>query len=459
MAGMGKWKAGIGGGLLLAVAAAVAIYFWQQGEAAPQYRTGLIEKGSIVATVAASGTLNPVVSVQVGSQVSGQLKEVLVDYNSEVKRGQVIARLDPQSYEHRVQQAQADLDSARAQLAMQQASMSVQRAQVAQAEVNLAEAKRALDRKQELMQKGFISAAERDTAQAAYEAQREQVRAAKAQLQVAQASAGNAQAGVKQRAAALAQARVDLERTVITAPLDGIVVKRSVEAGQTVAASLQAPELFIIAENLADMRVEVAVDEAEIGRIQPGQKASFTVDAFAGKRFFGEVRQIRKSAQTVSNVVTYMVEVSAQNPDRILLPGMTANVRIVIDQRDDVLKVPNAALRFRPPSAANAGATAPAPRSQSPRPENGTDGERRSSGREGAARAQGRETVTRGRIYLLDARGQLVEKEVELGLTDGISTEVRAEGLDEGMPIVTGTGGAAPDNARGAQNRPPMRMF
>lgn len=439
---MRKWKAVVGGGVLLLMIAAAA-YFWQQRESAPEYRTAVIEKGDIVATVAASGTLTPVVSVQVGSQVSGQLKEVLVDFNSEVRRGQVIARLDPQSFEHRVQQAQADVDAARAQLAMQRASVGVQRAQVAQAQVNLAEAKRALDRKQELMQKGFISAAERDTTQAAYEAQREQVKAAQAQLAVAEASAGNAQAGVKQREAALAQARVDLERTVITAPLDGVVVKRSVEAGQTVAASLQAPELFIIAENLSDMRVEVAVDEAEIGRIQPGQKASFTVDAFAGKRFAGEVKQIRKSAQTVSNVVTYMVEVSAQNPERILLPGMTANVRITIDRREEVLKAPNAALRFRPPSAETSSA-------QSPRPQ-GAAGER--------MRGQGRETSARGRIYLLNAKGQLIEKEVELGLTDGISTEVRGEDLAEGMPVVIGSGSAASAAGRGAQNRPPMRLF
>lgn len=458
MSGMHKWKAGVGIVALLVVIAAV--YFWQQREPAPEYRTALIEKGRVVATVAASGTLNPVVAVQVGSQVSGQLKEVLVDFNSEVKRGQVIARLDPQSFEHRVQQAQADVDAAKAQLAMQRASVGVQRAQVAQAQVNLAEAKRALDRKQELMQKGFISAAERDTTQAAYEAQREQVRAAQAQLAVAEASAGNAQAGVKQREAALAQARVDLERTVITAPLDGVVVNRSVEAGQTVAASLQAPELFVIAENLSDMQVEVAVDEAEIGRIRPGQKASFTVDAFAGKHFFGEVKQIRKAAQTVSNVVTYMVEVSAQNPERILLPGMTANVRVIIDQRDDVLKVPNAALRFRPPGSAVA--TPPATRaaagdtSSSARPEGG---ERvRGQGRDGGARGEGRDSVTRGRIYLLNAAGQLVEQNIELGLTDGISTEIRGEGLAEGMPIVIGTGSAASASGRGPQGRP-MRLF
>jgi HlyD family secretion protein len=430
MPGMRKWKAGMGIVIVLAAVLAAA-YFWQRGEAAPDYHTAMIEKGEVVATVAASGTLTPVVSVQVGSQVSGQLKEVLVDFNSEVKRGQVIARLDPQSFEHRVQQAQADVDAARAQLAMQRAAVGVQHAQVAQAEVNLAEAKRVLERKQELMNKGFISAAERDTAQAAYEAQREQVKAAQAQVSVAQASASNAQAIVKQREAALAQAKVDLERTVITAPLDGMVVKRSVEAGQTVAASLQAPELFIIAENLSDMRVEVSVDEAEIGRIQPGQQASFTVDAFPGKRFDGQVKQIRKSAQTVSNVVTYMVEVSAQNPDRILLPGMTANVRIVIEKREDVLKVANAALRFRP-----------------------ADGETSRPAAGGRQRGRDRDAM-HSRIYLLNAQSQPVAKEVELGLTDGLYTEIRSTDLSEGTEVVIGTGGPV----QSARQRPPMRMF
>lgn len=435
---MRKWKATLGIGVLLVVIAA-ASYFWQQRETTPEYRTAAIEKGDIVASVAASGTLTPVVSVQVGSQVSGQLKEVLVDFNSEVKRGQVIARLDPQSFEHRVQQAQADVDAARAQMAMQRAAVGVQRAQVAQAQVNLAEARRALDRKQELVQKGFISAAERDTAQAAYEAQQEQVKAAQAQMSVSEASVGNAQAAIKQREAALAQAKVDLERTVITAPLDGVVVKRSVEAGQTVAASLQAPELFIIAENLADMRVEVAVDEAEIGRIRPGQQSTFTVDAFPGKRFAGEVKQIRKSGQTVSNVVTYMVEVSAQNEERILLPGMTANVRIVTDRREEALKVPNAALRFRPADA------------ETPRPAAAGGQRGNESGRGG--------NTNRGRVYLLDAKGLPTAREVELGLTDGLFTELRSSDLSEGTEVVTGTGA---QGAAGAarQNRPPsMRLF
>ena len=324
--------------------------YWGGRQDQPVYKTAKVERGAIVASVSASGTVNPVVSVQVGSQVSGQMKEVLADFNSEVKQGQLIARLDPETFEYRVRQAQADLEAARAQAMMQQAAIAAQKAQAAQVEVNAANARRDLERKQQLMDKGFISGAERDSVLASYSVLAEQVKAAKAQVQVAESNANNAAAVVKQREAALAQARVDLERTAIKAPVSGVVIKRSIEKGQTVAASLQAPELFVIAEDLTDMRVEAAIDESEIGRIREGQKATFTVDAYPGRTFEGTVKQIRKAAQNVSNVVTYMVEVSATNPQKELLPGMTANVRIVIDRHHDVLKVPNAALRFKPVS-------------------------------------------------------------------------------------------------------------
>lgn len=356
------------------LASGVGWQLWSKKNDAPEYKTAKIEKGAITAAVSASGTLSPVVSVQVGSQVSGQLREVLVDFNSEVKQGQLIARIDPQTFEYKVRQAQADLEAARAQELMQQSSLAAQRAQAAQVAVNAANARRDLERKQQLMDKGFISGAERDTVLATYGALAEQVNAANAQVKVAEASARSAAAAIKQREAALAQAKIDLERTAIRAPVNGIVIKRSVEAGQTVAASLQAPELFIIAENLTDMRVDTAIDESEIGRIRNGQKATFTVDAFPGRSFEGSVKQIRKSAQNVSNVVTYMVEVSAPNPTRELLPGMTANVRIVTDKRENVLKVPNAALRFRPSGAQTAVAGGQSSSRQEVRNEGGEQG-------------------------------------------------------------------------------------
>lgn len=426
----------------LAVAALIAagfgIRYWQQKNAAPQYKTAPIEKGAITASVSASGTLSPVVSVQVGSQVSGQLKEVLADFNSEVKQGELIARIDPQTFEYRVRQAQADVDAARAQVLTQQANVAAQNANVAKVQVDLAEARRDFDRKQQLVDKGFISGAERDKAQATYNAAVEQVNTAKAQVAVAQAGIRNAEAVVKQREAALAQARIDLARTEIRAPVNGVVIKRSVERGQTVAASLQAPELFIIAENLTDMQVDASIDESEIGRVRVGQKATFTVDAFPGRSFEGAVRQIRKAAQNVSNVVTYTVVVSASNPDKELLPGMTANVRIVTDRRNDVLKVANAALRFRPQGAAP----------------NAAAGQRRKRDA-GAAPAEGEGRP--GRIYLLE-QGQPKPLEVRLGLTDGTTTEVISPQVREGMEIITGAGQSGSDASK-PQLPPGPRMF
>jgi len=307
---------------------------WDRGGDSPKFKLAKIESGPLTAAVSATGTLSPVVSVQVGSQVSGQIKEILVDFNSLVKSGQLIARLDPETYEHRVRQAQADVDAARA-------GQGVQQAEVARARANLSNAQRDYERKKTLVEKNFISPAERDTAQNTLDA-------ARAALASAEAQVKNGEAVVRQREAQLAAARVDLERTSIKAPVDGIVVKRSIEPGQTVAASLQAPELFVIAKNLTDMQVETSIDEADVGRVRLGQKASFTVDAFAGRHFEGEVRQVRKAATVVSNVVTYTVVISAANPDLTLLPGMTANVRIITAQKDKVLKAPNAALRFRP---------------------------------------------------------------------------------------------------------------
>jgi len=338
---------------LVAVALAAGGYwYWQsrsRDAAAVEYRTTPVVRGPIAASVTATGTLNPVNSVQVGSQVSGQLKEVLVDYNSEVKEGQLIARIDPETFEHRVRQAEADLEASRAQVLTATANVTAARAALSRAEVNFAEARRDLDRKQQLVDRSFISPAELDKARATFNATAEDVKAARAQLEVAQAQTHSAEATVRQREAQLAQTRVDLKRTSIRSPVDGIVIKRSVDAGQTVAASLQAPELFVIARSLRDMEVDTSVDEAEIGRIRLGQRATFTVDAFPGRSFSGEVLQVRKAPQTVQNVVTYTVVVSARNNDLALIPGMTANVRIVTDTRESVLKVPNAALRFKPP--------------------------------------------------------------------------------------------------------------
>lgn len=335
-------------GVALIAAAAVGWHYWSKRNNAPEYLTSTVERGDIVASVSASGTLNPVKSVSVGSQVSGQIKELLVDYNSRVQQGDIVARINPQTYESRVQEAEANLQAARASVLSSQAELNRQR-------VTTLNLERDLKRKRELLEKKFISAAEFDTNQSGYDAQA-------AVYASSQAQVANAQAQVKQREALLYSARTELEKTIIRAPVDGTVIKRSVEPGQTVAASLQAPELFIIAQDLTAMQVEVSVDEADVGRIHEGQEATFTVDAFPGQTFRGEVMQVRKASLVVQNVVTYVVVVSAANRDQSLLPGMTANVRIVTARRENALKVPNAALRFRPaaggaPAQRSAGAS------------------------------------------------------------------------------------------------------
>lgn len=333
--------------VLLGAAAYGGWRFFAADAEQQRYKLAKAESGPLTATVAATGTLNPVVSVQVGSQVSGQIKEIFADFNSPVQAGQLIARIDPENFQHRVRQAEADLEAARA-VAL------TQRADLLRVEALLKEARRDYARKKLLVEKHFISPAELEKTESVLET-------STAQLEVARAQTQNGAAVVRQREAQLAQANVDLGRTEIRSPVDGVVVKRSVDRGQTVAASLQAPELFVIAQNLKDMQVDTSIDEADVGRIRLGQQANFSVDAFPGRQFHGEVKQIRKAAKIESNVVTYTVVVSAGNPDQSLLPGMTANVRIVTAQKEQVLKVPNAALRFRPAGSSDDKTAAAAP--------------------------------------------------------------------------------------------------
>jgi HlyD family secretion protein len=358
----------LGVGALAVLAAAGAAYWYYGGQPAQSnFRTAKIERGNLVAAVSSTGTLNPVVSVQVGSQVSGQIKEIFVDYNSVVKKGDVIARIDPDSFALRVNQAMADLEAGRATALTQRANVAALQAEVSRAQVALAEAERDLKRNQSLVEKGFVAQAVLEKSQSAVATARENVKTAQAQRAVGDAQVRNGEALVKQRESQLAQAKVDLERTTIRAPVDGIVISRSVDAGQTVAASLQAPTLFLIARNLTDMQVEASIDEAEIGRVAVGQDTTFTVDSFPGRTFNGKITQVRKAAQVVQNVVTYIAVISAPNPDQALLPGMSTNVRIITANRNDVVKLPNAALRFRPPGAA-------APKPQTKGGDKGGDG-------------------------------------------------------------------------------------
>lgn len=358
----------------LALAAGGGYWWWSQRSAAEPvpYRTAKIERGSLQATVSASGSVNPVKQVSVGTQVSGQIKDLYVDFNSEVKAGQLIARIDPETFEYRVRSAQADVDAANAAVVTAQAAAAASRASVSRAQVDLQEAQRDLERKQILVEKQFIAQSEADRARALVNTAGELLKQAQAQAGVTEAQIKSAQANVAQRQAALAQTRIDLARTRITSPVDGIVIKRAIERGQTVAASLQSPELFVIAQNLSDMQVDASIDESDVGRIRTGQRATFTVDAFPGQTFEGEVSQVRKAAQSVANVVTYVAVVGFSNVGGRLLPGMTANVRVVTDVRDSVLKVPNAALRMRIAGVEPAAAPASAPASPSSAPAAGS---------------------------------------------------------------------------------------
>lgn len=356
------------GALGVALVAVTAWWLQRDADPAQNYRTAKLERGTLMAAVSSSGTVNPVSQVSVGSQVSGQIKEMLADFNTEVKQGQLIARIDPESFEYKVRQSSADLDSARAAVLNAQANIGAVMATVSKARLDADNARRDLERKKELLDKGFISQSDYENTRNTAGTLGESLKVTQAQSEVARAQVVAAQAVVKQREAALAQARVDLERTEIRSPVNGVVIKRSVDVGQTVAASLQAPELFIIARNLQDMQVEASIDEADISRVRPEQKVGFTIDAFPGRSFEGRVSQIRKAAVSSQNVVTYTVVVGFSNPGSMLLPGMTANVRIVTDTRENVLKVPNAALRVRiagvePAAAASApgGPTASAP--------------------------------------------------------------------------------------------------
>lgn len=298
-------------------------WYWKGRQAKAEegaFRTAEVERGNIRVAISATGTLSAISTVTVGSQISGQVTDVLVDFNSPVKKGDVLARIDPKTYEAQIEQGTAQIAAARASLA--------------QAQATLHNAELDYRRKADLGQQKLVAQSDVDLARAA--------------LDQARAQANSAQAQIRQQTASTQTTRVNLERTVIRSPVDGVVLTRSIEPGQTVAASLQAPELFTIAEDLRKMKIELAVDEADIGQVKVGQTVSFTVDAFPDRQFKGLVEQVRLAATTTNNVVTYPVVVTVDNGDEILLPGLTVNAEIEVSKRDNVLKVSNAALRYKP---------------------------------------------------------------------------------------------------------------
>jgi HlyD family secretion protein len=326
------------------LAAALGWYALAGGTRAGGYETKEVDKGTIERVVSASGPVNAVVTVLVGTQVSGQIAVLDVDFNAAVKKGQRLALIDPQSFSSRVTQAESDVAAARAQKALQTANLS-------KAEAQLLKERRALDRLETLLAKGFTSTAQMD-------AQKAVIAAALADVSVAKAQVENAQANIAAREAALAQAKIDLSRTEILSPIDGIVIERNVDRGQTVAASLQAPTLFKIAQDLSQIQIEAQVDEADIGGVKVGQPVAFTVGSYAQREFRGEVSQVRVGGLNQQSVVTYTVIVAAPNRGLELLPGMTASVKIQTGRRENVLRLPNEALRFKPPTDLQEAATA-----------------------------------------------------------------------------------------------------
>ncbi len=311
--------------VLLTAIIGAALFGWLQlyRESPVRYVTSAASTGPVTRVVSTTGTVNPELTIIVGSYVSGVIKDVYCDYNTQVKTGQVCAKIDPRPYQTAVDQARANLDIAKAQLIKDQASLTYARA--------------TFDRYATLVKTSAVSADAYDSARSTFE---------QAQAQVAYD-----QASIEQRQAALDAAQVNLGYTDITSPVDGTVVSRNITIGQTVAASFQTPTLFLIASDLTRMQVDTNVSEGDIGGVELNDKALFSVDAFLNRTFEGKVEQIRQSPQTVQNVVTYDVVVSISNPDLALKPGMTASVRIVIDQRTDVLRVPSQALRYAPPNA------------------------------------------------------------------------------------------------------------
>ncbi len=447
---------------ILAVAgAAVGYTLSRDGEENVSYRFAHVERGNIVSAISTSGTVNAVVTVEVGTQVSGQISELRADFNTAVKRGQLIGRIDPQTFEARVRQAEAELAVAQAGVTMQNAALARTGADLDSARANLlsarsrdGDAQRELRRKEELLARGVASARDVDRARTEAEAAAAQaasveaaVAGAQAQRAVARAQIQNAEAQVQQREASVEQALIDLERTFIRSPIDGIVIDRAVNVGQTVAAALNAPVLFTIAQDLREMQVETAVDEADIGRIREGLPVIFTVDANPGRTFEGRVEQVRRKPEVVQNVVTYTVIVSAANPRADLLPGMTANVQVVLNRRDGVLRVPNAALRFQPPEAAPSNGPAAALAAE---PGGSAGGGPGGGGRGGGGGGPGgfQQVVAQLDEQLGFSETQREQIQTYIGQTRARIQQLRAEGASREDMIAEFRGGRERFNAR-----------
>src|SRR5688572_2867249 len=495
---------------LVAMAAVVAVGFGFRStqSSAAQYMTARVERGNLRNTVTATGTLQAVTTVLVGSQASGTISALNVDFNSRVKKGQVIAQLDPSEAQAQVISARANLEGARASLAQARAGVLQSRAGVGNAQAktvaakstvqnqaagvlsaraNLAVMKAQSDdalaflRQQEsLLKAGVIAQREYDIANTAYKSaqarheqaaaqlnqamlseqsatqagmaqSQSQVQQSQAQVQQSQAQVQAAEAQVQQAQAALQLAQINLQHTTITSPIDGVVVSRDVDVGQTVAASLSAPTLFTIANDLTQMQVIANIDQADIGLVEQAKSVRFTVDAFPGKEFDGKIAEMRLNPVNVQNVVTYNVVINVENPEQKLKPGMTANLTITIDERNDVLKVPNSALRFAPQDRQRGRAQGQGGQDQSGQGQGGQRRQRQqgenaggnnrgdSAGRGNFAPASAPVLAGQTRIvWVMGANGQPERRRITVGLSDGAATEVVDGDLQEGDMVITG---------------------
>lgn len=402
---MMKWLVSV----LLAAGLGVGGYFYWDGNQKPpvKYKTAKVERGGITQAVTATGTVNPVITVQVGSQVSGIIRSLHADFNSVVKTGQLVARIDPAPFQAKVTEMEASRQNAMGNLA--------------RARAELAQRKLDLDRAAALFEQNLNARSDVDNAKTAYDT-------ALAGIQIAEAQ-------VKQAQALLDKAKLDLNYTQIYSPVNGIVISRNVDVGQTVAASFQTPVLFVVARDLTKMQVDTNVSESDIGGITVGKAASFVVDAYPNQPFAGKVVQVRNAPITVQNVVTYNVVIGVDNTDLRLKPGMTANVSIVIDRREGALRVPNAALRFKPGMTRGGESVGQQASAAGRREGGGRDGPSDGGGR------GGRESKPKPTIWLVNPQGlqgEPVPVEIKTGITDGSFTELLEGTVKEGDEVIVG---------------------
>src|SRR5262249_14061895 len=387
------------------------------------YLTAAVQSGDITQVVTATGTLQAVVTVQVGSQVSGAIAKLNADFNSKVKQGQIVAQLDQDKFKASVDQAKANVLSSQAN--------------EAKAKVAVDDAKRTLERNRELRKRELVAQSDLDAAETAYNSAVAAEQVSRAQVELAKA--------------ALQQAQVDLDHTVIRSPVDGIVVSRNVDVGQTGAASRQAPVLFLIANDLSKMQVDTNVSEGDVGNVWVDQDSEFTVDAYPTRRFHGKVLQVRNAPIMVQNVVTYDAVVGGDNKNLLLKPGMTANVQVMGSRKDAGLKIPNAAVRFRPPGSKPQPPAAAAEQENAPASggnRGGDRGNRGAGGGQGQRGGRGRE----GTLYVL-RDGKAAPVRIRLGISDGTSTEIAAGEVKEGEQVIVAMSSAAQARAN-APRRP-----